>query len=43
MSKCINDAGDQRTVDKQGVGDFGFLAAFDHFSGRLIKFFSKKI
>lgn len=25
MSKCINDAGDQRTVDKQGVGDFGFL------------------
>lgn len=25
MSKCINDAGDQRTVDKQGVGDFAFL------------------
>ena len=25
MSKCINDAGDQRTVDKQGVGDVGFL------------------
>lgn len=25
MSKCINDAGDQRTVDKRGVGDFGFL------------------
>lgn len=25
MSKYINDAGDQRTVDKQGVGDFGFL------------------
>ena len=25
MSKCINDGGDQRTVDKQGVGDFGFL------------------
>ena len=39
MSKCINDAGDQRTVDKQGVGDFGFLLL----TGRLIKFFSGMI